>query len=243
MLKKLSVLIFFGALFFITFSEQPNSASNSLPSPSPTKTPANKPAGVENLILDNETVYLPCPPGNESDNCPKDGMTVKVKALSKDAAKNNLNYYYAVSGGQIIGQGADVIWDLTGNRPGSYTITASVGKNNAIRGKTLTKTVEVLECPHCGGSCECPTLSSASSKKTVRKGETVEFSANLTGGSQEEPVYNWTVENGVIFEGQGTPNIKVQVLTGETVTAKVEIGGLCASCPPIESTETVKIIY
>lgn len=106
MLKIIIVLMFLSSLFFI--SEKPKTVADSFPMPIPTRTPSeDKQDGVENLILDNETVYLPCPP--DAYGCPEDGLNVKVKTLSNDAEKNNLKYYYMVSGGQIIGQGADVI--------------------------------------------------------------------------------------------------------------------------------------
>ncbi len=239
MLKTIIFLLFLPSLFLFFISEKPETVSNSSPTPSPTKTPANeKQEGVENLILDNETVYLPCPP--DAYGCPEDGLNVKVKTLSKSAEKNNLNYYYTVSGGKIIGQGADVIWNLSQTRLGKYTITAGVGKDNVIRGKILTKTIEIKECD-CHFICECPTISVSSSKKTVNKGELIEFKVDVNGGTQDEVKYNWTVENGIIFEGQGTLAIKVQVLTGESVTAIVEIGGLCDSCSHTDS-ESVKIV-
>lgn len=200
--------------------------------------PENNEQGVENLSLDKEIAYLNC----YDQLCAGDTLNVQVKTLSQDAEKNGLKYYYVVSGGQITGQGANVVWDFSKvGRPGKYTITASVGSDDISRGKTVTKIIELKECPDCDAACECPMIASTSSKKTVRKGQTVEFSAHLNGGSQDAPTYNWTVENGTIVEGQGTPNIKVQPLSGETVTAKVEIGGLCPTCPPVESTETVKI--
>lgn len=242
MFKKLSVLIFFGALFFFTFSEQQNSASNYFSSPSPTKTPTTKQTGVENLILDSENVSTWCPFVQSSfSSCSEEQLNVKVKTFSKDAEKNKLNYHYEVSGGKIIGQGANVIWNFLDVRPGEYTITASVGDENNIRKETLTKTVRVQECDCCMQPCECPMINVTSSKETVYKGETFEFTAELNGGSQDEPTYNWAVENGVIIEGQGTTKIRVQVLSGETVTATVEIGGLCASCPPTQDSESVKI--
>lgn len=123
---------------------------------------------------------------------------------------------------------------------GEYTITASVGKDNVIRGKTLTKTIEIKECDGCHFVCECPTINVTGSKKTAYKGETIEFKADINGGSQDEIKYNWTVENGVVFEGQGTSKIKIQVLAGELVTAIVEIGGLCDLCMHTDS-ESVKI--
>lgn len=196
--------------------------------------PENNQEGVRDLKLDKQTVYMICPFSHNS--CPEDELNVKIKVLSQDAKKDNLQYYYTVSGGQITGQGANVIWNLSKvERPGNYTITAGVGISDKIIGKTITKTIELKECPVCDAPCECPTINVTSSEKTVSKGETVEFTADINGGSQDSPTFNWTVENGIIIEGQGTTKIKVRALSGEKVTAIVDVGNLCAVCPTTDS--------
>jgi uncharacterized protein (TIGR02246 family) len=203
--------------------------------------PENTQQGVENLTLDKEIVFLACP--GDRYYCTEDKQKVKIETLSQDAVKNNLNYYYIVSGGKIIGQGANVVWDFSKDeRPGKYTITAGVGSDDIIRGKTITKIIELKECNICDMPCECQTINVTSSKKTVYKGETVEFTANPNGGNQDSPTFKWTIENGVISEGQGMTKIKVQALSGETVTATVEMGGLCAMCGNKTDSESVKII-
>jgi hypothetical protein len=58
-----------------------------------------------------------------------------------DAENDVLTYNYAVSGGKIIGQGARVVWDLSGGEPGTYTITAGVDDGCGICGQTQTQTV------------------------------------------------------------------------------------------------------
>lgn len=241
MLKILIIFIFLPLMFLFSVSDKTDS-SNSFLVPSPTKTPSNeKFDGVENLTLDSENVSTWCPYSySDSGECSEYQLNVKVKAFSKEAEKNNLNYYYTVSGGKIIGQGTNVVWNFSDVTPGEYTITASVGTKNNTRGKTQTKIVNVRECSCCLASCECPTISVTSSKKTVYKGETVEFTVDVNGGSQTDINYNWTVENGTIIEGQGTSKIKVQISSGETATAIVDIGGLCESCPTSDS-ESVKI--
>ena len=60
-------------------------------------------------------------------------------------------FHYAVSGGKIIGadvnrfMGANVVWDLSGVAPGTYTITASADNGCGICGKTKTREVKVVE--------------------------------------------------------------------------------------------------
>ena len=129
---------------------------------------------------------------------------------------------------------------MSGVRPGSYTITAGVDDGCGICGETKTQTVEVKECPDCIAPCECPTVSVTGPSSTVQPGETMTFTANLNGGSQDSPTYNWTVSAGTIVEGQGTPTITVSTegLNDTTITATVDIGGLCASCPQVSDSET-----
>lgn len=61
--------------------------------------------------------------------------------------------------------------------------------------------------------------------------QSIEFSASITGGDPNaKPTYHWEVSTGVITEGQGTSTIKVSVVTPETVTATLRVGGLDAIC-------------
>jgi hypothetical protein len=65
------------------------------------------------------------------------------------------------------------------------------------------------------------------------------FTANVSGGSQTDVTYDWSVDKGTIVEGQGTPVITVSTegLVDTTVTASVVVGGLCETCPG-EDSET-----
>ena len=78
--------------------------------------------------------------------------------------------------------------------------------------------------------CTCPTISVTGPSSVVRQGETMTFTANVSGGSQTDATYNWSVDKGTIVEGQGTPVITVSTegLSDTTVTATVQVGGLCA---------------
>lgn len=69
----------------------------------------------------------------------------------------------------------------------------------------------------------------------VRPGETMSFTANVTGGLRKAPLeYEWTVSGGTISSGQGTSSITVDIsgTSGEiNVTAVVKIKGLFDNCP------------
>jgi len=56
---------------------------------------------------------------------------------------------------------------------------------------------------------------------------------NLTGGNPGQAVtYNWSVSDGTIAGGQGTPSITIDTTgqAGKNITATVEIGGLPPEC-------------
>ena len=71
------------------------------------------------------------------------GIEVVTKATNPNS--DALIYHYVVSSGKIIGKGEKVIWDVSGVKPGTYTITAAVDDGCGFCGKTQTKTVIVKE--------------------------------------------------------------------------------------------------
>jgi vacuolar-type H+-ATPase subunit I/STV1 len=75
----------------------------------------------------------------------KSNENIEVFTNAKDKENDNLTYAYTVSGGKIIGQGKKVFWDLSGVKPGTYTITAAVDDGCGFCGRTVTKTIIVRE--------------------------------------------------------------------------------------------------
>lgn len=204
----------------------------------------NQVANVTALTVSNKVISLPCPPGKrpaEGQAC-ADSQTLSVSTTAVDPENDTLVYNYTVSGGKINGSGANVTWDMTGVRPGTYTITAGVDDGCGVCGQTKTETITVQECPNCQDVCECPTLSvSGPAGITAPNGE-MTFTANLSGGTQDAPTYNWTVSAGEIISGQGTPSITVRAPGQDgNVTATVDIGGLCAANCPSTASETAPV--
>lgn len=78
-------------------------------------------------------------------------------------------------------------------------------------------------------SCSVITVS------TFQIGETLSrFTANV----EPEPdgvSFNWAVSTGEIVKGQGTSGIEVSAPKGSFITASVEVAGLAAGCPNVES--------
>ncbi len=78
-----------------------------------------------------------------------DKQLIEILAKGVDWEGDDVIYKYQVSDGKINGTGSKVIWDLSGVRPGTHTIT--VGADDACDGcgKTIAKEIKVIECPDC----------------------------------------------------------------------------------------------
>lgn len=204
----------------------------------------NKFANVTNLTVSDSTITLPCGPGfgpAAGATC-NDATTVQVAATAVDPENDPLTYNYTVSGGRIVGTGANVSWDLSGLGKGSYTITSGVDDGCGLCGQTQTRTVTIEDC-NCVRLCDCGTLSVSGPSGVTSPGETMTFVANLSGGASV--TYNWSVSRGTIESGQGTASIVVRTSAadaGQNVTATVDLGGLKPECNcPSTANETAPI--
>jgi hypothetical protein len=248
-MNKFIVLLLVAVSLFISlsFNSKATANKNLFVFNNPTATPTPKlSAEIQTVNLDRDEVIIPCPVGDsirENPYC-KDDMRVNIRATAKSLNNSEFDYYYTVSGGKIIGRGANVIWDLTGVRYGDYTVTVQVGHEYQFSDKTLSKTVKVYECNHCSIICICPTVS-VSGGGQVRAGETLDFEAHISNGDIETFTFNWAVSQGEIIAGQGKSKIRVKT-TSEmigTVKATVEISSanFCQPCRPTAS-ETADVV-
>jgi hypothetical protein len=193
----------------------------------------NKFANVTNLTVSDSTITLPCAAGfvpAAGATC-NDATTVQVATTAVDPENDPLTYNYTVSGGRIVGTGANVSWDLSGLGPGSYTITAGVDDGCGLCGQTQTRTVTVENC-NCIKACDCGSLSISGPSGVTNPGDTMTFTATVSGGTAT-PTYNWSVSRGTIESGQGTPSIVVRTAAGDAgqnVTATVNLGGVDPAC-------------
>lgn len=195
----------------------------------------NVPANVESVTLSDTTITLPCPPGttSASGSC-SDSSTISVSTKATDPENDVLTYNYTVSGGRIVGTGANVQWDLSTATAGTYTITTGVDDGCGVCGRTDTKTITIVACPDCkepARPCTCPTLSISGPSGVTQPGEAMTFTANVSGG--DSLTYNWTVSAGTIESGQGTPSITVRTtrdMANSNVTATLNIGGTDPAC-------------
>ena len=104
------------------------------------------PANVSGLRLSHSQISTKCMTDDES--C---SAKPKVEIATTAPADVASMYVYTVSGGKIIGSGANVIWDLSGVKPGEYSITAGIDSGTpwGVVGQTQTKYVRILDCPDC----------------------------------------------------------------------------------------------
>lgn len=183
----------------------------------------NKPAEIASLNLSETEGTISCLEFKDKHE------TIFVKTLAVDAENDDLSYSYTVSGGRIIGLGADVKWDLSGATPGTYAITVGVDDGKGISEQTKTETVIFMDI-HCPKKiCECPNLSVSGPAAAVKPGEIMIFTAKVSGGDEQETTYSWTIDKGEIVAGRGTPTIQVATdgLSDETIRATVVINCEC----------------
>jgi hypothetical protein len=82
----------------------------------------------------------------------------------------------------------------------------------------------------------CPTVSIAGPSDQLTAGDTLVFTANISG-TNISVTYNWSISAGAIMSGQGTAMIIVNTdsLAGQYVTATVELGGVPRECISVSS--------
>lgn len=193
----------------------------------------NQAANVTAISLSDTEIKGGCADGyrpKEGETC-NDNTTINVSTSAFDPEGDVLTYNYTVSGGRIVGSGANVEWDVAGLQPGTYTITAAVDDGCGFCGQPKTETITIAECD-CVRVCECPSSVSVTGPAGVTQpGESMSFTANVVGGP--EVTYNWTVSGGTIESGQGTPSISVRTSSADadtTITATVQLGGFEEGC-------------
>lgn len=203
------------------------------PDPDPQKVVLNKSPDAIDLVLDQSELRNPLPEGSPPkwpDSWPD--MTVKIQTTAADPEGDVLTYSYKVTGGRLVGTGANVYWNLSAVMPGTYTITAGVDDGCGVCGKTVTRTVTVLaheDTPAC--VCSDIRIDSLSSKTNIP--HLTAFSVHMSGPHQPNLTYNWTISEGTIDSGQGTHSIKIshpKEKLGPQLKISVEVVGLDPNC-------------
>jgi hypothetical protein len=104
---------------------------------------------VNELNLSAQEIIIGCASGAGDKGCSDTDAQISVDTVAADAENDVLTINYTISAGKINGQGAKVVWDLTGVAPGTYTITAGADDGAGILGATKTQTVVIKKCPDC----------------------------------------------------------------------------------------------
>jgi hypothetical protein len=141
-------------------------------------------------------------------------------------------------------------WTVTPGKviSGQGTSTVTISVDEAI-GQYAEVTVEVKGVSALSPQCDnrasvsigvpelcCPFISISCPTDLLMCGAPATVSVNVSGGDPNLNLkYKWRVSAGKIVAGQGTPQITVDIQTGETVTATVEVEGLPPECDRTES--------
>jgi hypothetical protein len=175
-------------------------------------------------LTSNATVIKACSEG--------EGAQVKLNARATSPGGLPISYKWSTTTGRILGDGAEVVWDLTGVAPGYYKANVEIETGSGDGDCTAFSSTGVLvnSCPVVAPVCPnvtvvCPTQ--------IALDQPLTFTSNVEGGnSTGQLTYNWSVSAGTIIEGQGTPTIKVDTtgLAGQTVRATLSMGGVPLEC-------------
>ncbi len=148
-------------------------------------------AEIEKIELDRNKVSIPCHPSvrPKEKNC-GDNTSIKVRVNAKNPRNVALSYEYTVSTGRIVGQGENVTWDSAGVQPGVYTITVGINDGSEVRYVTKTESITVERCDCVIADLSCPSVSISTPHDSVKAGETITFTANLSNPSSSDIEYN-----------------------------------------------------
>src|SRR5687767_8309711 len=85
---------------------------------------AQKSIDVESVVLSTERVRTVCTTVSGSHPyCNDEGVRVQMTVVTSSPVEGAFKVHYSTEGGRTIGQGREVIWDLSNIAPGTYSIT------------------------------------------------------------------------------------------------------------------------
>lgn len=158
---------------------------------------------------------------------------VRLKASAVSPGGYPIKYRWTTSGGNIIGEGPEVTWNLAGLKPGYHKASLDIQSVGTDGSCQAFSSVNVLVNPCAVVQPVCPAVEIVCPTQ-LTVGEPITFSSRVTGGvpANVNAVYNWTVSAGTITSGQGTDTIRVDTtgLAGETVRASLSVGGYNLDC-------------
>lgn len=205
----------------------------------------NFPANVDRLNLSQNVIFANC--DSEEKRCSENKEKIEIWTEASDPHNDILTYEYIVSGGKIVGEGTNVIWDLSDVETGEYTITAGVDDGCGICGQTKTKKVFVIECPELSSVnyllkgisnleiSRTEIFASCKSKKKKscsKENNLIKVSAILPGSHYLKLIYKYEITGGQIV-GNGAEvewDLSKADPGNYAITASVDVGrGFCAN--------------
>src|ERR1044071_5291296 len=184
---------------------------------------------------------------------PESSARVRLRAAGVGAGCK-ARYTWSVTGGRIVGEGPEVVWDFTGTQvdfsgelPGrnlyDVTLTVEGGPGcDARRAVSAPARVVVWGCPpklepkslasqRAGAALRCPNIALCC-HAAVRGGMLGPFTATLGGTGGVKPTFDWKLSAGRGGAGQGTGEILIGTkgLKAGSLLATVEVGGYGPRC-------------
>ena len=198
--------------------------------------------------------------------CPGDASRARVRLRAEGVPPTcAARYKWEATGGRIVGEGPDVVWDFTGTRVdfSSERLDKTPSKNfydvkltveggaacDVRRAVSVPTRVVVWDCPPRVNSLgnymapatpapRCPSISLCC--HSTEHGQLMPFSATLSGGDPGvRPTFKWTLYGGEVASGLGTDSIMVdgRSYAGRTILATLEVGGYGPRCSASCATE------
>lgn len=175
------------------------------------------------------------------------GDQVSVRIRSEDPNVKPTRYAWVATGGRVIGEGEEIIFDTTNLPPGAYHITAQalytgLGVCNGDCTAYDTKTIRVTECPPEIICFTSPVLSVSPESRTVKPCEKVTFRVSeVTGGQNYGAVnYTWSSSAGRITSGGTTATLDTcDLAPGTEIEVTVRALSEYANC---EATGVARVL-
>lgn len=191
-------------------------------------------------LSSSTSVISSCPPWLRAvDDCSASHEVELSASVGDPDVDNKLLYVWAVSAGNLRGEGPKVIWDLSDVAEGTYRADVEV-KDGTLAANASTK-VTIARCRICEiRESPCPTIM-VSCPDNAKSNQSTTFQADVSAGDPGVKVtYTWSVSAGTISRGQGTSMITVDVsdVTRGSITATVSIGGHHPACSNTASCTT-----
>ncbi|MBL8170829.1 MAG: PKD domain-containing protein [Acidobacteria bacterium] len=165
------------------------------------------------------------------------GDKVDLRATASDPDGDALVYSWTSTGGRIVGDGANTVFDTTGLAPGDYTITVQVDDGCGCVAFD-SKTIRVTTCPPLT-VCFGPNVELDVDKREVEAGEKINFSTSgVSGGRNYGNVrYEWSSSHGSI-SGSGLSAVldTTGVNGGQTIEVTVKAISDVGNCSASGST-------